>query len=312
MPMRTRLPLMLALLAMACGQWAPWEDQPVMSPVRTMGWQALAKERPIVIDAPLRQPLPGAVDLRKQMSPVADQGPFQACPAFAIAKGLQEYLLKQQGHPQSLSARFAWYAMRAYWDRQEPQEPSAVLQNTGVPVNLAMEAFQRQGTVTEQEFPYPSPAQLGAIQALPVARYQEALLGWAAERPTAEQFERARQFRLTQPVVQIDSLSEIRQALSRKRPVVLGFFVYESFFQAQTVKSGVIPLPNPRREANVGSHIMLAVGYDDAKRQLIVRNSYGPDWGDGGYGYVPYGYFQVKFEDGYPAVRGGYTIQADR
>jgi C1A family cysteine protease len=32
------------------------------------------------------------------------------------------------------------------------------------------------------------------------------------------------------------------------------------------------------------------MGYDDASRHFIVRNSWGPDWGDKGYFYMPYEY----------------------
>jgi C1A family cysteine protease len=35
---------------------------------------------------------------------------------------------------------------------------------------------------------------------------------------------------------------------------------------------------------------MLLVGYDDQKQLFIVRNSWGSDWGDGGYCYFPYAY----------------------
>jgi C1A family cysteine protease len=40
----------------------------------------------------------------------------------------------------------------------------------------------------------------------------------------------------------------------------------------------------------------VAVGFDDAKRirswkgALLVRNSWGPGWGDAGYGWLPYAY----------------------
>lgn len=37
-----------------------------------------------------------------------------------------------------------------------------------------------------------------------------------------------------------------------------------------------------------GGHAVSIVGYDDAKAAWLVRNSWGPTWGDGGYGWVSY------------------------
>ena len=48
-----------------------------------------------------------------------------------------------------------------------------------------------------------------------------------------------------------------------------------------------MPLPN---EPSIGGHAVVAVGYDDAKKRLIMRNSWGTGWGDRGYFYLPYEY----------------------
>ncbi|CAK9030609.1 unnamed protein product [Durusdinium trenchii] len=39
-----------------------------------------------------------------------------------------------------------------------------------------------------------------------------------------------------------------------------------------------------------GGHAVCAVGYDDFQQCFIVRNSWGEDWGDQGYFYMPYEY----------------------
>jgi C1A family cysteine protease len=58
-------------------------------------------------------------------------------------------------------------------------------------------------------------------------------------------------------------------------------------------------LPYPTRfDGNEGGHAVLAVGYDDRLRirsdrgAFLVRNSWGADWGDGGYGWLPYSYLR--------------------
>jgi C1A family cysteine protease len=40
----------------------------------------------------------------------------------------------------------------------------------------------------------------------------------------------------------------------------------------------------------VGGHAVLGVGYNDAGRRFIVRNSWGAGWGMKGYGTMPYDY----------------------
>jgi C1A family cysteine protease len=35
---------------------------------------------------------------------------------------------------------------------------------------------------------------------------------------------------------------------------------------------------------------VLAVGYDDASQRFIIRNSWGPGWGQKGYFTMPYAY----------------------
>jgi C1A family cysteine protease len=50
-----------------------------------------------------------------------------------------------------------------------------------------------------------------------------------------------------------------------------------------------VSLPEPG-ERLVGGHAVLAVGYNDADRRFIVRNSWGVGWGLRGYCTMPYDY----------------------
>ncbi len=42
-----------------------------------------------------------------------------------------------------------------------------------------------------------------------------------------------------------------------------------------------------------GGHAMALVGWDDNRKAFKIANSWGPDWGDKGYGWVSYTYFQT-------------------
>jgi C1A family cysteine protease len=43
-------------------------------------------------------------------------------------------------------------------------------------------------------------------------------------------------------------------------------------------------------ERPIGGHAVMAVGYDDARQWMLVRNSWGPEWGMKGYFTLPYAY----------------------
>jgi len=93
----------------------------------------------------------------------------------------------------------------------------------------------------------------------------------------------------------VTNLTLLKTALAEGYPAVIGINVYESFESDQVAKTGIVPLPK-RGEQLLGGHAILAVGYkDDTKIKgqgvVICRNSWGENWGDKGYFYLPYSYF---------------------
>jgi len=98
-----------------------------------------------------------------------------------------------------------------------------------------------------------------------------------------------------------DVLSRIRTHLSAGHPAMFGFTVYSSIEEAY--ESGLIPFPS-LRERIEGGHAVVAVGYDDKMKiknkygdeettgALLIRNSWGGDWGEAGFGWLPYEYIK--------------------
>jgi C1A family cysteine protease len=85
------------------------------------------------------------------------------------------------------------------------------------------------------------------------------------------------------------NLADMKGCLAAGYPFVFGFSVYPSIETEIVTISGKIPMPSAS-EGVIGGHAVMAVGYDDLAQAFIIRNSWGPSWGQGGYGSIPYAY----------------------
>jgi C1A family cysteine protease len=94
-------------------------------------------------------------------------------------------------------------------------------------------------------------------------------------------------------------LDDIRLHLSNHIPVICGFTCYTSMIMP--VNEGDIPFPAPTEQV-AGGHAVVIAGYDNDKvivnpfdkskttGALLIRNSWGTEWGLEGYGWLPYDY----------------------
>lgn len=82
-------------------------------------------------------------------------------------------------------------------------------------------------------------------------------------------------------------LDQLKAYIKSGFPIIFGFIVFESFESEEVSKTGKMPMPQPD-EPRLGGHAVLMCGYDDVSQCFIVRNSWGSDWGDKGYFYMPY------------------------
>lgn len=216
--------------------------------------------------------LPEVVDLRDDFSPVGNQGQFGSCTSFATIKGLQEFLLKKQGRYEAQAPAFLWYQAR--------RQTGGKGQDTGVPTEFAMKMLDAYGSVPEKDFPY-----LEAAKQKDDAARKEFL-----ERQPGSTLEtKGKKNRIMTGYKVVTKLSAIRKGLADGVPVVLAMKVYSSI--GKTGKNGMLPMPTASDKFE-GGHAVIAAGYDNEKKVLIVRNSWGSDWADGGYFYMPYEYIK--------------------
>lgn len=110
-----------------------------------------------------------------------------------------------------------------------------------------------------------------------------------------------------------NDLVAIKRILASEREVLISVPVYRS---PGWGGSSAVDAPTPATpcacgdgcadmECLRGYHAIVLVGYDDATREFIFQNSWGKDWGDGGYGRMSY-----AFVEGY-ATSAGYLEDVD-
>lgn len=209
---------------------------------------------------PLKEKLPNEIDLRSGCSPVVDQGDLGSCTANAIGSGLREYLeIKSNENFIALSRLYLYYHERLI--------EGTVNEDSGAEIRDGMKVLSQLGICSEKLDPY-------VISQFTVSPSQE------AEAEAGKYKIRSYQ--------RIGSINDVKRCLAEGYPVVLGMSVYESFESDRVAQNGIVPVPK-WYEKVLGGHAMLIVGYKKIglKEYFIVRNSWGDNWGDKGYCYIP-------------------------
>jgi C1A family cysteine protease len=206
-----------------------------------------------------RAALPAKVDNRAWCPPIYNQGAIGACTAFAMGKGLREYMQRKNGEAKTeLSALWLYYESRVHMGEEY------ITQDSGANMYDGMWVLENKGCATDVVWPY-----------VPNA---------FAEKPRARAYETAAPWKIKKSV-ELADLDSVKTALADGKPVAFGFIVYARFqFMG---KDGKMSMPW-KFEPKMGGHAVMAVGYDDEQQHLIVRNSWGETWGDKGYFYMPY------------------------
>lgn len=203
--------------------------------------------------------LPKSVDLRPGCSAVEDQGELGSCTANAIVGGLEFLEHKQNQTFIDLSRLFVYYNERVI--------EGTVNEDSGAQLRDGIKSVVKLGACPEKLVPY----DVSKFKVKPApAAYTAALLH------QVQSYSRVAQ---TAP--------QLKGCLAAGYPFVFGFSVYESFESQTVARTGVMPIPRPS-ERCLGGHAVLAVGYADAKKTFIVRNSWGSSWGQKGYFTMPY------------------------
>lgn len=98
-------------------------------------------------------------------------------------------------------------------------------------------------------------------------------------KPPEKCYSEGRNYRvLSSMSINLD-LNEMKACLAEEYPFAFGLHIYDSFEDA--IHNGgrvMTPSPSETKPGAGNWHAMLAVGYDEASKCFIVRNSYGEQW----------------------------------
>jgi len=197
---------------------------------------------------------------------IYDQGPLGSCTAnaFCLAKKMQNKIANKNVN---------FLPSRLFFYYQERVIIDTVNEDSGANVIDGLMYTQSNGICSEALWPY--------------------VISKFTVKPPPECDVEALKYKISNySVIPIDKnlLTNIKNAIISKKPVLIAVAVYSSFETITVAKTGMVPVPNVGRERLLGGHEMCLIGYDDTKKLFTVANSWGSGWGVRGLCYIPYTY----------------------
>jgi C1A family cysteine protease len=198
-----------------------------------------------------------SVDLRAKFGPIEQQGLPNSCVAHAATSVVEAVL-----GVSDLSRLFVYWNARSYANQTGG--------DFGCQPRNAMKGLSQYGAPAETAWPYDTTK--------------------IVTKPDANAYNVAQPLRTKIKAYQsVQSFAAMKTALTQGLPVLFALMVPDTFASV-TKYSGVQPgIAATTRW--IGSHCMVACGFDDATQMVLVRNSFGTGFGQEGYCWFGYEWF---------------------
>jgi hypothetical protein len=229
---------------------------------------------------PKGNPIPGVVDLGQFFGPIGNQGELGSCTAWSSLAWYNAWRVKKGGQWTDYSE------LAQYWEERNLE--GTVDSDSGAALFDAWKVFETLGVMLEKDDPY--------------------IIQNFRNKPPEDKFIKGSQLP-ADLVKQIDParmLEHTLDALANGYPVLFGFYVFPELEGDYIKQTGILTLPTPD-ERSLGGHAVVAIGYDQNKQMLKIRNSWGEMWGDHGHFWMPFEFYQKYAFTAYIIEDGEYT-----
>ncbi|MDO5708423.1 MAG: C1 family peptidase [Andreesenia angusta] len=229
--------------------------------------------------------LPKRIDLREWCSPIENQLELGSCTANATISIVEYFQRRAYGKYIDGSRLFIYKVARKLMMTEG---------DSGGWIRAAMGAIVLFGVPDEKYFPYT----LDGKRVNPNWDDEpDSFLYSMANNYTAVNYFRHDPKGLNNSKEEV--LNSIKKYLASGIPSAFGFYGFPSFEDGD--KESHIPYPCNNEQAEWG-HAIAAFGYDDEKviinkrcnkkttGAILIKNSWGEEWGENGYGWIPYDY----------------------
>ena len=226
-----------------------------------------------------KNPLPEAVSLLQFVPDRLNQGQQGSCVAWSSAYGAQTILTAAATHADPNTIRFS----PSYLYNQIKLEGCQ-----GSYLQRAMETMRSTGGVPLSQYPYNDQDCESEPGTSDISKGKQNVIHGFTRLTVGDN-------------INSINVRAVKEHLSKDAPVVIGMMVGGSFMQEMAGQEVWHPQGMDRSQQGFGGHAMCVIGYDDRKEggAFQIMNSWGPEWGKNGIGWVRYGDFKEFVREAY-------------
>jgi len=222
------------------------------------------------------------------LPPIKQQGRIGSCTAHAATTMYEAYLQVADLIGEPLSRRFLYKVTRNLMG--EKSDSGAYLRTT-------MQAMAMFGIPPERYFKYS------------IKEYNREPSGF--HYSMAQNYQALTYYRLDRREKPEKTIDCIKTNIAANRACMFGFVVFSNLKE-----DGDIQLPS-RRDKVEGGHAVCAAGYNDIYKvgdsvgAFRIANSWGTEWGDDGFGWLPYDYVRFGLATDWWTIMKGEWLELD-